>query len=187
MPKDLNLPIRSERLVFRPITLDDLDACQELFSNPDVVRYLYDDVFTEEAARDHIERRLWVGLPDEGRWANLAMERHGTYIGEIGVSLVSAAHRNCEIGYVMSPAFSGSGLATEAARVAADIAFACMDAHRVVGRLDARNHRSRRVLERLAMRPEGLFHSNEFVKGEWCDELVFAVLQDEWVVTTDFV
>jgi RimJ/RimL family protein N-acetyltransferase len=35
-------------------------------------------------------------------------------------------------------------------------------------------------MQRLGMRPEAHFISNEFVKGEWCDELDFALLEDEW-------
>ena len=55
-----------------------------------------------------------------------------------------------------------------------------LGAHRVVARLDARNDASRHLLERLGMRQEAHLVKNEFVKGEWTDELVFAVLDDEW-------
>jgi RimJ/RimL family protein N-acetyltransferase len=30
------------------------------------------------------------------------------------------------------------------------------------------------------MRPEGHFLQNEMVRGEWTDEIVFAMLEDEW-------
>ena len=42
--------------------------------------------------------------------------------------------------------------------------------HRIVGRLDARNTASARVLERLGMRREAHLRENEYVKGEWTDE-----------------
>ena len=51
----------------------------------------------------------------------------------------------------------------------------------LAGRLDARNSASARVLERLGMRREALFRENELVKGEWTDELVYALLEDEWL------
>jgi RimJ/RimL family protein N-acetyltransferase len=35
-------------------------------------------------------------------------------------------------------------------------------------------------MERLGMRREAFFKYNEFVKGEWRDELVYAILKDEW-------
>jgi RimJ/RimL family protein N-acetyltransferase len=52
--------------------------------------------------------------------------------------------------------------------------------HRVIGRLDARNAGSAAVLERLGMRREALLVDNEWVKGEWTSELVYALLAAEW-------
>ncbi|MCP2254937.1 hypothetical protein LY13_003709 [Prauserella aidingensis] len=44
------------------------------------------------------------------------------------------------------------------------------------GRLDGRNAASARVLEKLGMRREAHLRENEYVKGEWTDEVVYAVL-----------
>ena len=35
-------------------------------------------------------------------------------------------------------------------------------------------------MERLGMRREGRLVENEYVKGEWCSELDYALLADEW-------
>jgi RimJ/RimL family protein N-acetyltransferase len=56
--------------------------------------------------------------------------------------------------------------------------------HRVSARLDADNRASGRLLERLGMRFEGRFRENEFVKGRWTDEAVYAMLRDEWLDLT---
>jgi RimJ/RimL family protein N-acetyltransferase len=60
------------------------------------------------------------------------------------------------------------------------IAFERMGLHRVVGRLDARNTASARVLEKLGMRREAHLVENEWVKDEWQSEVVFAILDREW-------
>ncbi len=52
--------------------------------------------------------------------------------------------------------------------------------HRIIGRLDARNTGSANLLKRLGMRQEAHFVRNEFLKGEWTDEAVFAMLAEEW-------
>jgi RimJ/RimL family protein N-acetyltransferase len=52
--------------------------------------------------------------------------------------------------------------------------------HRIVGRLNGRNTASARVLERLGMRREAHFVQNQIVKGDWEDEVVYAMLEDEW-------
>jgi RimJ/RimL family protein N-acetyltransferase len=55
-----------------------------------------------------------------------------------------------------------------------------MGFHRVIGRTEARNLASARVLEKLGMRREAHLVENEWVKGEWQSELVYALLEHEW-------
>ena len=179
----LAYPIRTARLVIRPLTTSDLARHFEIYSNPDVVRFLYEEPFDLEGARSHLARRCKVDLPSiEGEWLNLGVEvdGEGVLVGELGVALVSDVHRQCEVGYVMDPGYAGRGYATEAAAMMVELAFSSLGAHRVSARLDERNRASSRLLERLGMRREGLFVENEFVKGEWTDEAVFAILETEW-------
>ncbi|MDP9231451.1 MAG: GNAT family N-acetyltransferase, partial [Actinomycetota bacterium] len=56
--------------------------------------------------------------------------------------------------------------------------------HRVIGRAEARNVASARVLEKLGMRQEAHLIENEYVKGEWQSELVYAILDREWRAIT---
>jgi RimJ/RimL family protein N-acetyltransferase len=177
----MRLPLHTPRLVLRALTVDDLDNHLRLYGDPAVVRYLYDEPMDREQAAAHLALRLNPSLPEEGHWMNLAVEEDGRYVGEVGVCLVSRVHRQCEVGYCFVPEASGRGLATEAAAAMVALAFAELDAHRVVGRIEARNTASARVLERLGMRREAHLRENEFVKGEWNDEVVYAVLEDDWV------
>lgn len=186
MPRPLTLPVRSSRLTLRTLTDSDRPDHFRLFRDETVIRFLYDDVMDDAALEEHFAKRWWRGLPSEGEWANLVVEREGTFLGHVGVSLGSNVHRTCEIGYVFAPEATGQGYATEATRVAVDIAVTFLGAHRVIARLDARNEASRRLLERLGMRREAHHRENEFVKGEWTDELVYAHLARDWTVTTLF-
>lgn len=180
---ELALPIRTERLVLRELVPGDLDNHLRLVGDERVVRYLYEEVMDREAAREHLARRMPARLPEEDAWLNLAVEFEGRYVGEAGVCLRSRQHRQAEIGYGFVPEATGQGLATEAARAMVDFAFARLDAHRVIGRLDARNERSARLLERLGMRLEGRIRENEYVKGEWTDELLYAITAPEWAAS----
>src|SRR5207249_3022518 len=65
-------------------------------------------------------------------------------------------------------------------RVVLGMAFEELKLHRVIGRLEARNTASARVLEGLGMRREAHFGENEYVKGEWQSELDYAILDREW-------
>jgi RimJ/RimL family protein N-acetyltransferase len=176
----MELPIRTARLTLRAITPADFDEHLALYGDPDVVRYLYDEPHDRESIVAHFERRLVAELPDEGGWINVAVVHEGRFVGEVGLCLVSTAHRQCEVGYVMRPDAAGQGFATEAAAAMVELCFTGLGAHRVAGRIDARNAASARVLEHLGMRRESHFRENEFVKGEWTDEVVYAITEDEW-------
>ena len=180
MTGSLQLPLRTARLELRALTPDDIDDHLRLVSNPAVVRYLYEEAMDRSAAVEHLARRLTPELPDEGSWLNLAATVDGVYLGEVGVSLTSRAHRQCEIGYAVLPEAGGQGYATEAAAAMVTLAFDELAAHRVAARLDARNAASARLLTRLGMRHEAELRENELVKGEWTDESVYAITEQEW-------
>ena len=177
---DLILPIHTDRLTIRSLIPEDLERHAAIMGNPEVVRFLYEDSLTEDEALQHLLRRFGTGSPAEGEWRNFAVDSDGVLVGEVGFSLVSSQHRSAEVGYMFDPDFNGNGFATESVRVMVDLCFNLLHAHRVVGRLDARNRASAVVLERLGFQQEALFRQNEFVKGEWTDELVYALLENEW-------
>lgn len=176
-----SIPIRTARLRLRPWRVADLDAYWAIRGDPSVAQYLYDEPRSREACLRQLELTDADGLT-AGQSIHLAAERADdrAVVGDVSVVLPSAPHLQAEIGYLVAPEYQGNGYATEAARAIVDLAFAYLGAHRVSGRLDGRNVASARVLERLGMRQEAHLIENEFVKGEWTDEIVFAMLRREW-------
>jgi RimJ/RimL family protein N-acetyltransferase len=176
-------PIRTERLLLRPYTDDDLDAVADIQSRPDVTRYLYWGPRDRAQARGSLAMKIAAsGLRREGDNLTLAvvLPETGTVIGDVMLIWLSEQHRQGEIGYVFHPDHAGHGYATEAAEVMLRLGFEGLGLHRIIGRLDGRNTASARLLERLGMRREAHLVENEIVKGEWTDELVYAMLDHEW-------
>jgi RimJ/RimL family protein N-acetyltransferase len=87
--------------------------------------------------------------------------------------------RQCEIGFTIAPRYQGRGYATEAVRLLAGYLFA-RGTHRITACCDERNTASVAVLERLAMRREGHLRQSTWAKGEWTDDLLYALLHEEW-------
>jgi RimJ/RimL family protein N-acetyltransferase len=138
---------------------------------------------SEELVRSRIEHEYAArDLAAEGDVVILAIEvaSTGTVVGDVMLRLASAAHRTGELGYVVNPAHGGHGYATEAAHTLLHLAFDELGWHRVVARVDARNTASADVARRLGMRQEAHHVENEWFKGEWSDELTFALLDREW-------
>ena len=176
-------PIRTPRLILRPYTFDDFEALHDLQSRPEVTRYLLFDTRDRDQVRISLEQKVAASeLDDEGGNLSLAVILPGTgaLIGDVTLFWLSRANRQGEIGYVFHPDHGGRGYATEASAVLLRLGFAELGLHRIIGRIDARNAPSARVLERLGMRREAHFVQNEILKGEWTDEVVYAMLEDEW-------
>jgi RimJ/RimL family protein N-acetyltransferase len=169
------------RLHLRPWQTEDLDVYHQLMGDPEVVRYLYGEPLTRQQSEESLGRRAPV-ITETDQWMNLAVvvAASGVVAGEVGLCWHSEIHRHAEIGYTFLPGHRGRGYATEAAAAMVDLAFSGLGAHRVSAQLDARNTASGRVLQRLGMRFEGHLVENEFVKGEWTDEAIYAVLDREW-------
>jgi RimJ/RimL family protein N-acetyltransferase len=173
-------PIGTERLLLRPFTAADVPALHRYQSLPDVCRFLpYEPRTLERVAQVVADARAALDEPGN---IQLAVERRsdGALVGDVILMWRSREHRSGEIGYVFDPAFAGNGYATEAARALLALAFGEFELRRVVARIDARNEASAAVLRRIGMRQEAYFVQNEWFKGEWADEVNFALLASEW-------
>ena len=181
-------PIRTERLLLRPLTAGDADALLAYRGRDDVSRY----VPGEPMSRDDILERIadrWARteLTDEGQALTLGAELAETGLAETGelagdVMLFwhSREHAGGELGYVFNPALGGRGYATEAANAMLRLGFEGIGLHRIVARIEERNEPSVRLARRLGMRQEARLVHNEFFKGEWSTEVDFAMLAEEW-------
>lgn len=179
----LDAPIETERLTLRTFRSGDLDDLHAMRSLPEVVRYLYGDELTLADAAELLERCLrQTRVERDDDVLSVAVERRedGRVIGDLTLWLRSAHHRQGEIGFVFHPDVQGRGYASESASALLGVAFGALGMHRVYGRTDGRNDASAALMRRLGMRQEAHFRQNEIFKGEWGDELVFAILADEW-------
>ncbi len=179
----IDAPLVTPRLLLRPFRTEDAAALHDLRTRPDVLRYLYWPPATPEGIEEVVRQRLTMTtLAREGDALVLAAELRATgrMIGEVDLTWTSAAHRHGEIGVILHPEAQGHGYATEAATALLDLAFDRLGLHRVTAATNAGNEASARVLRRLGMRQEGHLRQCVSFGGEWHDELLFAILAEEW-------
>ena len=176
-------PIETERLLLRPFNRGDVDAVFSYRSRPDVAEFLFDQPMNHEECAEAVRARTTqVAFTGEGDKILLAVERRedDRLIGEVSLIWRSVADQQAEVGYILHPDGQGQGLATEAATALLGFAFEVAGLHRVYARCDARNVASARVMERLGMRQEAHFREHAHFKGQWDEELFFAILDREW-------
>ena len=103
------------------------------------------------------------------------------FAGELNLSnVVRGAFRSAHIGYWMDEDRAGNGYIPEALVMACRFAFEEIDLHRVQVSIVPRNTRSRRVVEKLEFRCEGLAERYLEIDGVWEDHLRFAMTAEEW-------
>ena len=178
-------PIRTERLLIRPLTMADVDAVTAYSSQPDVVRYVPYDPLSREDVIERVQgpwSRTELTEPNQAMRLGLEERRTGELVGDVMLKWESAENSSGEIGYILSPAATGKGYATEAAEALLRLGFEGLRLHRMFAQLDERNPASARVLERLGMRREAVLVEDMWFKGEWSTTLVYAMLDREWRV-----
>ena len=176
-------PLETERLLLRPFTRGDVEAVYAYRSRDDVTRFMLDPPMTREACAEAVQARVGMtSWAEEGDKLFLAVERRadGAMIGEVVLILRSLPARQAEVGYTFHPDYFGQGYATEASRRLVSLAFEDAGIHRVYARCHPQNGASWRVMERLGMRKEAHFREHTLVKGAWDEEVVYAILEDEW-------
>jgi RimJ/RimL family protein N-acetyltransferase len=175
--------LQTERLELRPFAAGDFDAMLAMQSHAEVVRYLYWEPRPADEVREILQRKSGytaMRAPGDNLSFAVTVRATGEVVGDCGLQWHDNEHRQGEIGFIVHPDHQGRGYATEAARAVLRIGFEEVRLHRIVGRTEARNTASARVLERLGMRREAHLIENEWVKGEWQSELVYALLDREW-------
>jgi RimJ/RimL family protein N-acetyltransferase len=176
-------PIETPRLLLRPVVAADFDDLLAYYSQPEVARFLYNEPYTAADFTEVLERKAArTAIDSEGDGLVLAIVPRdvGRVVGDVSLAFLSEAHKVAELGFVVSPEFQGRGYAREAAEVVMRLGFEGLELHRLIGRLDGRNTASAFLLERLGMHREAHFVENEWVKGQWTDELDYAILRVEW-------
>lgn len=183
MPDTAFTQLTGERVELRRFTESDLDTFVAYRSFPEVARYQsWDAPYPAEVGAAFI-RDLMAQHPDTpGEWFQFAvtLRATGELIGDCAAHPDADDPRQVEIGFTFAPAHQGHGYATETARVLLGYLFGARGKHRVSAGCDARNGASARVLERIGMRQEGHQRESTWAKGEWTDDLLYAILDRDW-------
>lgn len=176
------LTIVTERLVLGSLLSHDAPRLFEYRSAPDVCRYQFWEPRSVQEAEEFIERSRSDSFETPDVWHQLAirLQDGDQLIGDVGVHFPGDPPLQAEFGITLAPEYQGQGLAREALLGLLDHLFTVMSRHRVFASVDPRNGPSVALLERVGMRREAHFRQSLWFKGEWADDLVYALLDSEW-------
>ncbi|UYP44223.1 hypothetical protein NEF87_000508 [Candidatus Lokiarchaeum ossiferum] len=85
-----------------------------------------------------------------------------------------------EIGYMIIPEERGNGYASEAVLILSDFIFLSKVSPRIQAHVDVENIASKKLLEKVGYKCEGILRKNIFMYGEWRDSALYSLLREEW-------
>jgi ribosomal-protein-alanine N-acetyltransferase len=170
--------LQTARLTLRPIEPDDAKFVHQQMNDEAVIADLLPipQPYTLATAQKWI-RELRDGTLGDGVMFTILCE--ATLIGTMYLHIIPQ-HRHAEMGYWFAKAHWGQGYATEAGHEVVRYGFEKLFLNRIYAYYFARNHGSRRVLEKIGLKYEGTQRAEIFKDGEFVDVGFCGLLRSEW-------
>ena len=175
------LPRRTQRLVLRKFTREDLPAFVAYRSHPEVARYQSWSSYNAADAEAFFQQQQPLQFNEDESWFQIAAEHqeHGALAGDVAVHFFDDGQQ-AELGITFDRDWQGQGLALEAVASVVDLLLTDLGKHRLTATVDVLNFRAQHLLEKLGFRREAHYRENIFFKGKWSDEFSYALLAREW-------
>ena len=178
---DRSPKIETQRLILRQMRVSDAKDMYEYARLPEVSRYLlwapHDSLDYTKGYLKQVEAAYKTNdFHDFG----IILKSNNKFIGTCGFANLDMANFKGEVGYVLNPEYWGMGIAAEAVNAVLRLGFDIMGLNRIEARYMVDNINSRKVMEKCGMNFEGVARQSMFVKNEFCDIGVCAILAKDY-------
>lgn len=171
-----NKKIESERIILRPVTLEDAPDMFAYASDEETIRYVFERHQTIKDTEEAIGT-FFLANPI-GKYA-IELRGEGKMIGTVAIR-VDEANKKGEIGYALSRHYWGNGYMTEAGWAILELAFEKLKLEKVYAMHDEDNSASGRLMQRLGMKKEGIAKHNRIHKGKAVTDVYYGILKSEY-------
>jgi methylmalonyl-CoA/ethylmalonyl-CoA epimerase len=177
--------LETPRLLLRQFQPADIPAVFEMYTHPELTRWLEHEPMTSLAEAEQ-RVRARKGLFERGmgcRWAITFKNRPEDLIGSCGYFSVRISTHTYEMGYDLHPDYWRQGLMTEALTAVLQASFqpgALYQVHRLEALVEPGNVASMGLLSKLGFNRESIRREFGYWKGAYRDVAVFALLAQEW-------
>ena len=175
----MKILIETERLILRPVTLDDTQDFFEMDSNPNVHKYLGNNPVksidqSKAWIEDILDQYETFGL---GRLA-VVNKTTNEFLGWSGIKYerqVRAEFNYYDLGYRFKEQHWGNGYATEAAIASLKFGFEDLKLDEICGAAEDDHFVSNLILKKIGLQPSGTFTYD----GCLCN--LYSLKRDQWI------
>ena len=174
--------LETKRLILRKFKEDDFSAVHSYAACTENVVYMLWGPNNEEQTRAFINFTIMKAEENPCKNYQYAAElkETGKLIGACNLAISDEA----EIGWILHRDYWKQGYGTEMGKAILHFGFDELNLRRIISHCDAENIGSYRIMEKIGMCREGLFiegrPANKKSDKEYSDELLYAILKDEW-------
>lgn len=176
-----DITFTTQRLLLRDFHAEDWREIHRYGSDAEAVRHMDWGPNSEDETRAFVQHVLTTQTEVSRKTFELAvcLKESGELIGGVGIRIKSDVNREGDIGYILRRDCWGKGFGTEAARAMLRYGFESLGLHRIYATAAPPNSASRRVLEKMGMRQEGVLRQHVLQRGVWRDSILYAILEGE--------
>ena len=176
------LTLSTERLLLRPLRVDDAEALFRMHTDLQVMRYLSTPPWQSVALAEELIAKDLAALP-AGQHLRLGLVERSAWalVGSCSLFAFNEQCRRAELGYMLARPHWGVGLMHEALRAVVAFAFDGLKLNRIEADIDPRNSASARSLARLGFVEEGYLRERWIVDGEVSDTALYGLLRSDWL------
>jgi len=161
--------------------MSDFESIWELVADPEVVRFSSWRIDSRANTKKFVRKAITQARRIKRKKIRLIVENPaGDFIGYLFLHIRNIHIPVAEISYCLRKEYWGQGYGSESVQALLKYAFQKLKLHRVYARVDEKNVRSRKLLDRNGFSYEGKLRQDAMVKGRWRDSLVYSMLAGEY-------
>lgn len=170
--------LSGRHVTLRPMVREDREALLAAFEG---LHQLFHTTVPDADSFDRWYDRVMFDAAAGRNMPFTVLDAEGRISGVTRFLRMNEGHRRVEIGGTLyAPRVQRTGLNTEAKYMLLGHAFEVLGVNCVQIRTDFLNHASRRAIERLGARLDGVLRGHLILKGHLRDSAVYSILAHEW-------
>ena len=173
-----NKVIQGEKVILRPITMEDTDYIVKWRNNPSVQKnFIFREKFTNEMHKHWMETKVKNG---EVVQYIIISSDDKTPIGSVYYRDIDSLNKSAEFGiFIGEDSARGKGIGTETTRLFTRYGLKDMGLHRISLRVLDGNDGAYRAYEKSGFKKEGVFRDMVYLDGEYRNVIFMSMLSSD--------
>lgn len=175
-----NFPqLKSDRLVLRQFTDEDLEHVYQGLTHPEVIKYYGVSYGSLEETKEQMKWFADLEKSGSGIWWAITSAGDNIFFGATGLNNLTQEHRKAELGFWLLPEFQKKGIIRESVPLVLKYAFEVLNLHRIEALVETENTNSAKALKNLNFQHEGRMRDYEVKNGRSISVDIFSCLKGE--------